>query len=341
MYQSLFLLLSVVACFNCNLGGKDMNKFYDKDGITIYNDDNLEVLRSLPDKSINLIYCDVLYNSGKKFDDYDDNLGSPTEAVEWYRPRFEEMKRVLTDNGSIFIHCNWRLDSYLRVLMDEIFGINNFRNRIYRKHSRLRGFYRNFDSQMDIILYYVKDTKDFIFNEYFQGFSHNHLYPLFENGYLKGRSENRIVENSVIEGGCLVSGEGQVEISLADFNKHWLVSPDEFNMMCESGVVRVISGLPYRCSKKKVLGNLWDEDFMLDPYSRTDTAESYDTPKPEAVLNRIISICSNPGDVVGDFFLGGGTTAVVAKKLGRRGIFCDISRKACEVSIRKLENVKK
>ena len=141
-----------------------MNKFYEKDGITIYNDDNLEVLRNLPNESVNLIYCDVLYNSGKKFDDYDDNLGSPMEAVEWYRPRFEEMKRVLAANGSIFIHCNWRLDSYLRVLMDEIFGINNFRNRIYRKHSNLRGFYKNFDSQMDVILYYVKDTKDFVFN---------------------------------------------------------------------------------------------------------------------------------------------------------------------------------
>ena len=190
-----------------------MKKFYDKDGITIYNDDNLGVLRDLPDKSINLIYCDVLYNSGKKFDDYDDNLGSPTEAVEWYRPRFEEMKRVLTDNGSIFIHCNWRLDSYLRVLMDEIFGINNFRNRIYRKHSGLRGFYRNFDSQMDIILYYVKDTKDFVFNEYFQGLSYN-IYPLFENGYLEGRSETRNIDGVTINNGELIKGEGFIKINL-------------------------------------------------------------------------------------------------------------------------------
>ena len=316
-----------------------MKKFYDKDGITIYNDDNLGVLRDLPDKSINLIYCDVLYNSGKKFDDYDDNLGSPTEAVEWYRPRFEEMKRVLTDNGSIFIHCNWRLDSYLRVLMDEIFGINNFRNRIYRKHSGLRGFYRNFDSQMDIILYYVKDTKDFVFNEYFQGLSYN-IYPLFENGYLEGRSETRNIDGVTINNGELIKGEGFIKINLSKYNKHWLVSPEEFEMLLQNNSILLKGGLPYRRTKKALMGNLWDEDCMLDPYSRTDTAESYDTPKPEAVLERIISICSNPGDVVGDFFLGGGTTAVVAKKLGRRGIFCDISQKACEVSAKKLENVK-
>lgn len=316
-----------------------MKKFYDKDGITIYNDDNLGVLRDLPDKSINLIYCDVLYNSGKKFDDYDDNLGSPTEAVEWYRPRFEEMKRVLTDNGSIFIHCNWRLDSYLRVLMDEIFGINNFRNRIYRKHSGLRGFYRNFDSQMDIILYYVKDTKDFVFNEYFQGLSYN-IYPLFENGYLEGRSETRNIDGVTINNGELIKGEGFIKINLSKYNKHWLVSPEEFEMLLQNNSILIKGGLPYRRTKKALMGNLWDEDCMLDPYSRTDTAESYDTPKPEAVLERIISICSNPGDVVGDFFLGGGTTAVVAKKLGRRGIFCDISQKACEVSAKKLENLK-
>lgn len=316
-----------------------MKKFYDKDGITIYNDDNLGVLRDLPDKSINLIYCDVLYNSGKKFDDYDDNLGSPTEAVEWYRPRFEEMKRVLTDNGSIFIHCNWRLDSYLRVLMDEIFGINNFRNRIYRKHSGLRGFYRNFDSQMDIILYYVKDTKDFVFNEYFQGLSYN-IYPLFENGYLEGRSETRNIDGVTINNGELIKGEGFIKINLSKYNKHWLVSPEEFEMLLQNNSILIKGGLPYRRTKKALMGNLWNEDCMLDPYSRTDTAESYDTPKPEAVLERIISICSNPGDVVGDFFLGGGTTAVVAKKLGRRGIFCDISQKACEVSAKKLENVK-
>ena len=102
-----------------------MKKQYDKDGIVIYNEDNLNVLRNMPDESVNLIYCDILYNTGKNFDDYNDNLGTPYMAIEWYRPRFEEMKRVLTSNGSIFIHCNWRLDSYIRILMDEIFVFNS------------------------------------------------------------------------------------------------------------------------------------------------------------------------------------------------------------------------
>ena len=61
----------------------------------VYCMDNLELLKQLDSESIDLIYCDILYNTGKKFRDYDDNLGTPQEAMEWYRPRLIEMKRVL------------------------------------------------------------------------------------------------------------------------------------------------------------------------------------------------------------------------------------------------------
>ena len=79
-----------------------MEKYYEKDNQVIYNCDNLELLKSLDNECIDLIYCDILYNTGKVFDDYNDNLGTPKDAVEWYRPRLIEMKRVLKNNGSIF-----------------------------------------------------------------------------------------------------------------------------------------------------------------------------------------------------------------------------------------------
>jgi DNA modification methylase len=78
---------------------------------------------------------------------------------------------------------------------------------------------------------------------------------------------------------------------------------------------------------------------MLDTYTRTGNDTGYDTPKPEAVLERIIKMASNEGDIVADFFLGGGTTAVVTRKLNRRGVFCDINPKACEVTVEKLKIV--
>jgi DNA modification methylase len=298
--------------------------FYYKDNDTvIYNVDNIELLKKLDSESINLIYCDILYNTGKVFDDYSDNLGAPKEALEWYRVRIKEMKRVLAKNGSIFIHCNWRLDSYMRILMDEIFGSRCFRNRIYRKHSDERGFHSNFDSQVDIILYYTKNETDFVFNELTD--NKLKLFPLFENGYFENHS--KIFEYN------------DFKIDLANQNKHWIINENQLKLLADRNEIILIKNLPYRYSYNKSIGNLWCEPEMLDTYNRAEINETYDTPKPEAILERIITMCSNKGDVVADFFMGGGTTVVVAKKLGRQGIFCDISKKACDVAINKIKNL--
>lgn len=301
-----------------------MKKYYDKDNQVIYNCDNIDLLKSLPSGSVDLIYSDILYNTGKVFDDYNDNLGSPSEAIEWYKPRIIEMKRILKPNGSIFLHCNWRLDSYMRILMDQIFGVPNFRNRIYRKHSNERGFYVNFDSQVDIILYYVKDSKNFVFNELKD--DNERVSPLFENGYVEERSKDIIING--------------MKINFKEKNKHCLVSERKLRELYDKNELILIDNLPYRKSFVKPIGNLWDEDNMLDEYNRGKIAESYDTPKPYDVVERIIKMCSNPGDTVADFFLGGGTTAVVAKSLNRKGIYCDINKKACDVTIQKLSKLK-
>lgn len=87
------------------------------------------------------------------------------------------------------------------------------------------------------------------------------------------------------------------------------------------------------------MGNLWDEDEMLDDYSRTLDADNYDTPKPPLILSRIIKMFSHPGDAVADFFMGGGTTVVQTILNHRKGIFCDISEKACEKTISKINNL--
>ena len=300
-----------------------MECYYNDGMVTLFNQDNLEVLKEIPNDCIRLIYCDVLYNSGKDLGDYNDNLGSPEEAMSWYEPRIREMKRVLKNDGSIYIHCNWRLDSYLRILMDKIFGPNCFKNRIYRKHSEKRGFYANYDSQMDTILYYVKNPDDYIFNEIYGDTLK--IVPLFEHGDLEGKNEPRKF--------------GDIVIDLKAWHMHWLVSPVQYEKMVKEEEVRLIDGFPYRYSSVIPMGNLWNEEQMLDKYSRFSTTEAYATPKPEAVLDRIIRVSSNPGDYVADFFMGGGTTAVVAKKLGRRFLGCDISKKACEITLKKLEDI--
>lgn len=300
-----------------------MKKYYDENNQIIYNCDNLDLLKSLESNSIDLIYCDILYNTGKVFDDYNDNIGDTDYAVNWYRKRLIEAKRVLKDNGSIFLHCNWRLDSHMRILMDEIFSPTCFRNRIYRRHSKERGFYRNFDSQVDIILYYVKDPANFVFNEIKSEIEK--VTPLFENGYIKERSKSVNFNGTIVD--------------FKKLNKHYLVSKKELMKLFKNDEVVLIDNLPYRRSYTESVGNLWDSEEMLDNYSRNKVADSYDTPKPEAVVEKIIKTCSNEGDTIADFFLGGGTTAVVAKKLNRKGIYCDISKKACDVTIKKLKEI--
>lgn len=89
----------------------------------VYCMDNLELLKQIDDNSVDLIYCDILYNTGKKFKDYNDNLGTPQQAIEWYSPRFKEMKRILKDTGSIFIQCDYHLSHYIKVELDSTFPI--------------------------------------------------------------------------------------------------------------------------------------------------------------------------------------------------------------------------
>jgi len=120
--------------------------------------DNLKLIRQINDSSIDLIYCDILFNTGKKFKDYDDKLGTPQEAIEWYKPRLIEMNRVLKDTGTIYLHCDYRLVHYLKVEMDSIFGEEHFQNDIiwnYGGQSRKN----NISNKHDNILRYTKSSK--------------------------------------------------------------------------------------------------------------------------------------------------------------------------------------
>ena len=129
----------------------------------VYCMDNLKLLRQLPSKCIDLIYCDVLYNTGKKFKDYNDNLGTPQEAIEWYRPRLIEMRRVLKDSGSIYLQCDYRLVHYLKVEMDDVFGFKNFRNEIIWCYNTASNEKKGFLKKHDTILRYSK-SDNFKFN---------------------------------------------------------------------------------------------------------------------------------------------------------------------------------
>lgn len=130
----------------------------------IYQLDNLELLGRLDTKSINLIYCDILYGTGKKFKDYQDLPAERHMIDTHYIPRLHEMHRVLKDTGTIYLQMDLRIVHWIRILMDNVFGYKNFRNQIVVKFNIGGRGKREFAKKHDYIIVYTK-SDDFVFND--------------------------------------------------------------------------------------------------------------------------------------------------------------------------------
>ena len=130
----------------------------------VYQLDNLELLKRLDTESINLIYCDILYGTGKKFKDYED-LPADRHVIDYhYIPRLYEMKLVLKSNWTIYLQMDLRIVHWIRVLMDNVFGYENFRNQIVVKFNIGGRGKREFAKKHDYIIVYTK-SDEFVFND--------------------------------------------------------------------------------------------------------------------------------------------------------------------------------
>lgn len=132
----------------------------------IRQQDNLEFMKELGSESIDLIYCDILYGTGRKFKDYQDLKPIRSEIESHYIPRIKEMYRLLKDTGSIYLQMDTKINHWIRCIMDDIFGYDNFRNEIvwdYGGQSRKS----DISNKHDIIIRYTKTNK-FIYNTQFK-----------------------------------------------------------------------------------------------------------------------------------------------------------------------------
>ena len=130
--------------------------------------DNLKLLLSQPDESVDLIYCDILYGTGKNFGDYKDLKPIRSEIESHYLPRLIEMKRVLKSTGSIYLQMDWRISHWIRCLMDDIFGYANFKNELYYYNNVVKNNVKlNFQNSTDTILFYTK-SKKYTFNPQYE-----------------------------------------------------------------------------------------------------------------------------------------------------------------------------
>lgn len=133
--------------------------------IKIIQGNNLDIMNVMESKKFNLIYSDPPFNTkktqsghGGSYEDSFDNF------LEWIRPRIEEAKRLLTNDGSFFIHMDYREIHYVKILCDEIFGRNNFMNEIIWSYDFGARQKKKWSTKHDTILWYVKDCKNYVFN---------------------------------------------------------------------------------------------------------------------------------------------------------------------------------
>jgi site-specific DNA-methyltransferase (adenine-specific) len=248
--------------------------------------------------------------------------------------RLVELHRVLKPTGSLYLHCDPTASHYLKLVLDQIFGVRNFRNEIVWRRSQTRSsISRIFKRAHDVIFVYSK-ALDYYFQIQYKGLSETSLklyskkdnrglyqpVPLLVSGKRKGDSGKPwrgIDPNLQGKGGC-----------------HWITIPSKLDEYDRKGLIEwpiKASGLPrlkyYLEDNKGVpVTDFWDDIDLIQ--SSSNEALGYETQKPIALLERIIEASSNEGDVVLDPFCGCGTAVVAAQKLNRRWLGIDITHLA-------------
>ncbi len=272
--------------------------------------DNLELLGKIPDESIDLIYCDVLYGTGKTFPDFKDIKAEERVVKEFYEFRLSLMRNKLKQTGSIYIQVDTRINHWMRVIMDEVFGYNNFRNEVvWWKKSFSEGEDTTYLKRHDNILFYSKTDNFYSDPQYI----HN------------SKKEKRIKK------GYWDAGDAYLIYNKEKFNefKNKQISLGKFkNKKIKE---RINESPSSRCH------DVIDDIEILKHNSPEYVG--YSTQKPIELMKRLILSSSKENDLVADFFMGSGSFVVQASKLKRRYIGCDINPRAVELCKKRLSSI--
>ena len=327
-------------------------------GNMLIQGDNLDALKALLPYyagRVKCIYIDPPYNTRSAFEHYDDNL----QHAEWLAmiyPRLELLRDLLSEDGSIWVSIDDSEGSYLRVIMDTIFGRQNFiaSNVWQKRYSR-----ENREAIGDVheyIVVYARHPESFkrtrnrvplteqqaaIYKNpnndpkgrwraipmTAQGFRPNQMYPI--------TSPAGIVHLPP-EGRCWSTIEGQFQRLLSEgriwFGKEGKSQPNTIRYLSE-----VDGFVPWTWWPSEEVGHT--DEAKKEIHALFGKVDAFATPKPERLMQRVINISTNPGDLVLDSFLGSGTTAAVAHKMGRRYIGIEMGDHAAELAAPRLRKV--
>ena len=242
---------------------------------------------------------------------YRDTWGKGADSfISMIYERLVLMRDLLADDGSIYVHCDWRVSSYIRLVLEEVFGKDNFRNEIIWENTSTGNkavSHRQFARVHNTILYYAKSDSHKI-NVQYEEYEKEYIDYNFQYSDERGKFRRQILGT-----------RGQD--SIRELEK-------------EGRILTTKSGKKYfkqylHESKGVILTDFWQGRKVPDLRRQggmTPENVNYPTQKPEVLLERIIKTSSNNGDIVADFFVGSGTTPAVAEKLGRKWIVSDLGK---------------
>ena len=325
----------------------------------LYCEDNLKQMSVMPTASVDLVYLDPPFFSNRQYEviwgdeaevrSFEDRWSGGIQVyVGWMRERLMEIHRVLKPTGSVFLHCDPHASHYLKVMMDEVFGMANFVNEVVWKRSDAHNDYgqgaKHLGRIHDVILLYRRG----------EGATFNPLYtPLPERTVEKwyrhveeGTGRRYNLADISGPGGA---AKGNPYYEFLGVTRYWRYGRERMQELYNSGLIvqskpgRVPAQKRYLDESKGVaLQDVWTDIEMLRGLNRSLTKQErlgYPTQKPEALLERILQVGSKQGDVVLDPFCGCGTTVSVAQQLKRRWIGIDISPTACNLMVRRLAKI--
>jgi len=248
---------------------------------------------------------------------YRDTWGKGADSfISMIYERLVLMRDLLAEDGSIYVHCDWRVNSYIRLVLDEVFGKNNYRNDIiwyYRRWTAGSGAYQRMH---DTMLFYSRSVS----------FKLNPVYVEATKGQQK-KHDKGWDRNSVF-----IDGKRQPQLLVYNQNKvDEAIEQGKIDLGEYARVVKVDTG-------KTIAPDVWEINYIN---SQAKERVDYPTQKPEALLERIIKASSNEDDLVADFFCGSGTTAAVAEKLGRKWICTDLGKFAIHTTRKRMIGVQR
>lgn len=300
-----------------------------------YIGDNIELLYQLENETIDLIYFDPPYNTGRDFYDFDDKFKSKEDYIQFIKIRVCECHRILKKTGTIVIHIEPKISHYFRFICDDIFGDTNFRNEIvWQTGGNAKNKYK-LNRFHDNIIVYSKSNNQ-IFNPMY--FEYDEEYKKKSNVKFCNIYNKEYVTTAIYNAQPDVNPRPNLRYTWNGFDKQWYVTKDKMEKLHnENRLEYNKDGLPRIKRFLDEMEGIPLRDIWCD-INNVQSGEkiNYATQKPVKLIERIIKLYTNENDICLDIFAGSGTLGRACINTKRKYILFDINKKGKELFMENL-----